>query len=173
MEIAKAVYLDPFHPVLKTVNPLAINAEQKLLIKEVLSIVSSDSQFAEKAYDAITLILTNKPVVPVVTSLEPSEATIGDPSFLLHVYGTDFDLSSKISFAGHDEPTTLITDNEVTTGVDMSVWKGADVLPVLVKNNGVASNSVNFTFHAAPVQKLAPPKPPETKATVPVGTIKK
>jgi hypothetical protein len=40
----------------------------------------------------------------------------------------------------------------VTTGVNMAVWLGPDVLPVLVRNgDGTESNALTFTFtEAAP-----------------------
>jgi hypothetical protein len=89
---------------------------------------------------------------PVVTALEPDTAELGAPSFTLHVIGTGFDAASVIVFAGHDEPTTLVDDTVVTTGVDMAVWLGPDTLPVLVRNgDGTESNALDFTFtEAAP-----------------------
>jgi IPT/TIG domain len=159
-------YVDPFYPVLKESSPLVVSDEQKLLMKEILSIVSSDHQFAAKGYDALIRILTGAPPVPVVTSLVPNTAEIGDASFTLHVHGTDFNEGSVIVFAGHDEPTHLVSSNEVTTGVDMSVWLGADAVPVLVKNaQGVASETLTFTFvvsESAPA-RLTEPKLDEPK----------
>jgi hypothetical protein len=87
---------------------------------------------------------------PVVTALEPAAAELGAPSFTLHVLGTGFDAASVIVFAGHDEPTTLVDDTVVTTGVDMAVWLGPDALPVLVRNgDGTESNALTFTFTEA------------------------
>jgi hypothetical protein len=64
--------------------------------------------------------------------------------------GENFDADSQIVFAGQLEPTTFISPTELTTGVDMSVWLGADVLPVgVVGKNGVLSNTMDFTFTAA------------------------
>lgn len=89
-------------------------------------------------------------VPPVVTALEPDTAAIGDPSFTLHVLGTGFDAQSVIVFAGQDEPTTLVSPTEVTTGVNMAVWLGPDALPVLVRNgDGTASDARTFTFTEA------------------------
>jgi hypothetical protein len=156
------VHDDPFYPVLKSSSALEVSDEQNMLLKEILKICSSDNQFAAKAFDAITRILTGAPPKPVVTSLVPNSAEIGDASFILHVNGSGFDLGSVINFAGHDEPTTLISPNEVNTGVDMSVWKGADVLPVFVRNsNGVVSESKDFTFTMSQVVETKAPK--ETK----------
>jgi hypothetical protein len=86
-----------------------------------------------------------------VTELEPSSANIGDPSFTLHVHGTGFGPDSKIVFNGHDEPTTFVSRNELTTGVDMKVWKAESApLPVFVRTGlGDASEPLDFQFFAA------------------------
>jgi hypothetical protein len=54
-------------------------------------------------------------------------------------------------FAGKDEPTTVVSDTEVTTGVDMSVWVGPDpAVPVAVRSaEGAVSNPLSFAFTAA------------------------
>ena len=59
---------------------------------------------------------------PVVTSLEPTECTLGDADFTIAVRGTGFYEQSTIVFAGQDEPTTLESDGTLTTGVNMAVW---------------------------------------------------
>jgi hypothetical protein len=84
--------------------------------------------------------------VPKIMSLEPAEATIGDPSFTLNVTGEEFDADSTIVFAGHSEPTTLNEDGTVSTGVNMDVWKGPDTVKVSVFNGGQQSNELDFTF---------------------------
>ena len=40
-------------------------------------------------------------------------------------------------------------EGTLSTGVDMEVWKGADVVPVQVRNGNMLSNTVDFTFDAA------------------------
>jgi hypothetical protein len=78
----------------------------------------------------------------------------GAPSFTLHVQGAGFTPDSVIVFAGHDEPTTLVSPTEVTTGVDMSLWLGADAVPVTVRNgDGAPSAPLTFTFTAAPARE--------------------
>jgi hypothetical protein len=87
---------------------------------------------------------------PTLTALEPATVVIGAPSLTLHVKGTGFTASSVISFAGHDEPTTLVSATEVTTGIDMGVWLGPDAVPVTVRNgDGAPSAPLTFTFTAA------------------------
>jgi len=82
---------------------------------------------------------------PVVESIAPTEATIGDPSFDVVLSGTGFYEQSVIVFAGQDEPTTL-TDGKLSTGVNMDVWQGPDTVKVSVRNGPIASNEVDFTF---------------------------
>ncbi len=93
------------------------------------------------------------PPPPVVTALVPDTAVIGSPSFTLHVHGTGFAPDAVIVFNGYDEPTTIVSPTEVTTGVNMAVWTAPSApLPVAVRNpDGVVSNDVPFTFtEAAP-----------------------
>ena len=88
------------------------------------------------------------PGTPTITSLAPTSAVIGDPSFTLVVTGTNFYDGSVIVFAGNDEPTTYTDAQTVSTGVDMNVWLGADTVPVQVRNFNMVSNSVDFVFTA-------------------------
>jgi hypothetical protein len=87
---------------------------------------------------------------PVLTSLSPATAAIGAASFTLHVHGTGFAAGAVIVFAGRDEPTTVVSATEVTTGVNMAVWLGPDAVPVVVRAaDGATSNALSFTFTAA------------------------
>lgn len=141
------VYQDPFHPVLVDSVPLEASEEQNYYIKEVLDLCCSDSASAKKAYAAIQFILsTAPPVAPIVTSLEPATAVIGDPSFDIHVIGTGFTPDSVIVFNGFDEPTTFVSDTELTTGVNMPLWQAPAVVPVSVRNGNLVSEALNFEF---------------------------
>lgn len=84
---------------------------------------------------------------PVVSGLEPTECTLGDPDFTIYVSGTGFYPQSVIVFAGHDEPT-IFEDGKLSTGVNMSVWQGPDTVQVSVRNGPIMSNAMNFTFNA-------------------------
>jgi len=89
-----------------------------------------------------------------VTALVPDTVVLGSPSLTLHVQGTGFTAASVITFAGHDEPTTLVSPTEVTTGIDMSVWLGPDAVPVTVRNgDGAPTAPLLFTFTAAAKRK--------------------
>jgi hypothetical protein len=99
-------------------------------------------------------------VLPVLTSIEPSTAAIGDPGFTLYIKGEGFCSDSVIVFAGQDEPTRL--DEEMTTvstGVNMDVWHGADTLEVRVRNGDQVSEPLAFTFTAAAAPPADEPEP--------------
>jgi hypothetical protein len=85
---------------------------------------------------------------PVVTGLEPTECTLGDPDFRIYVSGTGFYEQSTLVFAGQDEPTTF-EDGKLSTGVNMAVWQGPDTVQVGVRNGPIESNTMPFTFKAA------------------------
>jgi hypothetical protein len=102
--------------------------------------------------------------VAAVTLLQPTSAAIGDPSFMLRVIGSGFAETSVIVFADQEEPTTFVSENELTTGVDMSVWLGPDpAIPVLVRTAGAEdSNTVTFAFtepREVPLDPAYPSKP--------------
>jgi hypothetical protein len=86
---------------------------------------------------------------PMITSIEPSTAAIGDPSFTLYVTGTNFHTESVIVFAGQSENTTLNLDGTLSTGVNMAYWHGADAVPVVIDNGMSASEPSTFTFTGA------------------------
>ena len=152
--LARVLYQDPFSPVLTNSSPVQLSLEQAMYINEAIDIACSDSQFATKLKTAITHILSGTATKsPVVSSLNPSSAVLGGASFTLHVRGTNFTPDSKIIFAGQEEPTTFVNATELTTGVNMDLWLGPDVVPVLVQaGNGVMSNAKDFTFNTASTQ---------------------
>ena len=86
---------------------------------------------------------------PTVTSLVPSTVAIGAPSFTVRVLGANFGPDAVIVFNGQDEPTTIVSPTEVSTGVDMAVWLAPAAVPVAVRASGVLSAPVSFTFTAA------------------------
>jgi len=153
------LYQDPFSPVLRSSPPLLVTEEQKMYVREVLSIAASDEQFADKAYRAITKILTGGSVVaPAVTGLTPASAVIGSPNFDLLVNGSGFTAESVIYFNGGAEPTTYVSATQVKTGVNMSTVTVPSTVPVAVlSKDGVLSNAMNFAFTGAAVLSAPPP----------------
>jgi len=89
-------------------------------------------------------------LVPVVLALEPASVVLGAPSFTITVRGTGFAPDAVIVWNGSDEPTTVVSDTVVTTGVNMATAVHAVALPVAVRNGDVVSNALDFTFLAAP-----------------------
>jgi len=90
---------------------------------------------------------------PSISSITPTEMTIGDENATLYVTGENFFRDSVIVFAGQNEPTTLNEDGTLSTGINMDVWHGPDVIKVAVKNGPEVSNEVDFTFNEAPVTR--------------------
>jgi hypothetical protein len=142
--------VDPFSPVLLSSPALDVTQEQKDYIRNILDVACSDSRFAEKAYIAIAFVLSGGSVTPpVITGLNPSTAVVGSPSFTLHVMGTGFSPLSVIVFNGGEEPTTYVSDTELTTDVDMSTVGAAVDVPVhVVSGDGVISDPMTFSFTA-------------------------
>jgi len=88
--------------------------------------------------------------IPTITSLDPDSAETGSADITMTVNGTNFNEDSVIVFGQHDEPTTFISDTQVSTGVKPSLFAPATV-PVAVRNGPAESEAVNFTFtEAAP-----------------------
>ena len=83
---------------------------------------------------------------PSITTITPTECTIGDEDFRLAVTGENFFRDSVINFAGQDEPTTLEENGTLSTGVNMALWQGPDTVPVIIKNGPESSDPVDFTF---------------------------
>lgn len=103
---------------------------------------------------------------PTATSLLPNTVAIGQPSFELHVHGLGFRPGCVISFNGHDEPTTFVSDTDVSTGVDMSVWAAPSApLPVSVRNpDNKSSEPLTFTFTDGGAAAMAAPAKSRSKA---------
>lgn len=98
----------------------------------------------------------NQPAArPVLTSLDPDTATLGDPDVTLRCLGSGFNVDSVIVFNGGDELTTFVSDSEVTTIVRPSTASVAGSYPVLVRNiDDQETGSLDFTFTAAPVAEV-------------------
>ena len=106
---------------------------------------------------------TDEPIpAPAITSLSPDTVALGAPNFDVHVLGTGFALDSVIVFNGHDEPTTINSDADVSTGVDMAVWLAPAAVPVQVRAGGNLSNVATFTFTATRAGGDTPPPTPRT-----------
>jgi hypothetical protein len=84
--------------------------------------------------------------IPTLTSLDPDTAVLGDPDLVMTCHGSGFTATSVINFADQDEPTTLVSDTAVTTGVKPSLGWGAGPQPVYVRSGSAVSETLQFTF---------------------------
>lgn len=86
---------------------------------------------------------------PVINSLDPNTAVVGGPDVTMTVNGSGFTSQSVIVWNGGDEPTTFVSNTQVTTGVKPSTASGPWSIPVAVRNGDKVSNSLAFQFTAA------------------------
>lgn len=84
-------------------------------------------------------------VPPTLDSLSPATAVSGDPDLVLSCIGTGFTGQTVIIFGSHEEPTTLVSDTEVTTGVKPSLFAPA-VVPVQLRMGQIYTEALDFTF---------------------------
>jgi hypothetical protein len=82
---------------------------------------------------------------PSITSLDPATAESGAADLTLTVNGDNFNGDSVIVFGDFDEPTTLMADGSLTTGLKPSLFAPATV-PVRVRNGPARSPVSDFTF---------------------------
>ncbi|HEX3412875.1 MAG TPA: hypothetical protein VHT00_14240 [Stellaceae bacterium] len=84
---------------------------------------------------------------PVISTITPDTAAIGDADFTLVVAGDNFFAGTVIFFAGHDEPTSFDeADRTVSTLVKPSLWQAPATVQCQVHNAEMMSNAVDFTF---------------------------
>jgi len=94
---------------------------------------------------------------PDLESLDPDEADAGDADdIVMHVHGSGFTEQSVIYFNGLQEPTTFVSETEVTTGVKPSLFVVPAVCPVTVRNGEHESDALEFEF-------LDPEDPPAAR----------
>ncbi|UGY13767.1 IPT/TIG domain-containing protein [Bradyrhizobium septentrionale] len=110
------------------------------------------AMLAGVAYDTAHALASSTPsepqAPPVLTSLSPNTVVSGDPDFPLSCLGSGFTAETTIRFGDYDEPTTLVSETEVTTIVKPSLFAPATV-PVMVHNGTANSDPLDFTFTAA------------------------
>jgi hypothetical protein len=85
------------------------------------------------------------PAPPALTSLSPDTAVSGDPDFTLTCTGTGFTADTVIKFGDFDEPTTFVSDTEVTTIVKPTLFAPATI-PVLVHGVLFSTDPIDFTI---------------------------
>ncbi len=108
---------------------------------------------------SLTIIQPNP--VPVVSSLSPSNATVGDPSFTLAVNGSGFVTGSVVAFNGVAATSTFVSSTQLTIGLSSADISTAGTFPIAVTNpapGGGVSSNVNFTVKnpAPAITSLSP-----------------
>jgi len=87
---------------------------------------------------------------PILVKIDPAVVPLGSPDCVLHCYGAGFAEGAVIVWNGSPEPTTRISDSELTTGINMATAAVAITLPVAVRNpSGAESVPLAFTFTPA------------------------
>ncbi|MFL6350482.1 MAG: beta strand repeat-containing protein [Bryobacteraceae bacterium] len=99
----------------------------------------------------------NFTVNPVISSLNPSSATAGAPTFTLTVNGAGFAAGSVVQWNGSPLVTNLISSTQLQATVLANLVASSGTSQVTVVSNTLTSNSVNFTVTAAPtITSIAP-----------------
>lgn len=72
-----------------------------------------------------------------VSSIDPIWVKIGDPPVELHVYGSNFTMSTKILFGGLEEPITFYSETHISTIVTTPLFTSPDFIEVSARETGV------------------------------------
>ena len=128
--------------------PVILTKEQEDSLRQVLSLTSSDSRFAEKAYEAIKGILSSdSPLTeaPVLNTVEPAQGTVGAINLKVKCKGSKFDTSCKIYMNNLVQATTFVSDKEIFMTISL-VGASPGGRSIVVRNGkGAASESRTFT----------------------------
>jgi hypothetical protein len=87
---------------------------------------------------------------PMLTSINPTSATVGGPGLVLQANGTNFNLSSIIHFNGAERPTTFVNSGQITATIsasDLAQVSTANVTVVNPAPGGGVSNIVPFPIN--------------------------
>ncbi len=91
-------------------------------------------------------------LAPVISSISPSTATVGESAFSLSVTGSNFVTSSVVNFNGSPLSTSFSTPSQISALIPITdlVAQGAFSITVTTPSNGVAgggtSNSVSLSI---------------------------
>ena len=83
-------------------------------------------------------------IPPPLTTLTPPTVAAGAANFTLHCLGAGFGADAIITMNGVDKATTVVSDTEVTTPVNMA-GVVAGPIPVAVRNGRDISAPLTFT----------------------------
>jgi hypothetical protein len=83
---------------------------------------------------------------PVLTSLAPDTAQVGDPQFTMDLVGTGFTEISRVLWNGGIEDSVFVGATRLRMQVDPGTASGPYTIPVAVLNGSQSSAEVDFTF---------------------------
>ena len=116
-----------------------------------IPVVVRNGTLALSAPQTFTL---QSPPVPVLTSIVPTTARLGDPVFTLTATGSGFDAGAAIVFDGIALVTTRLSPTQLTAPVDLAGMT-AGTVPVVVRNPTLAESAPqSFVVAPAPVPVL-------------------
>ena len=75
-------------------------------------------------------------VVPNIATLAPNNGNAGDPAFVLIVNGTRFANNASVKWNGAAQPTTFVSDTQVSAMIPAPVLTTAGTAQVTVTNPG-------------------------------------
>jgi hypothetical protein len=106
--------------------------------------------------------------LPVLTSIDPTSKTAGDPSFTLYAYGSGFTTSSSIKWDDSTSsiPTTYVSSSTLSAAVDKSLIAATGTSTITVYTppaGGGTSSGISFSI-------LAPPPPSTNPIHMTLGT---
>jgi predicted extracellular nuclease len=84
-----------------------------------------------------------------LSSLTPSTASAGGPSFTLTIAGSGFTAPATVNFNGTPLAAATVTATQITVTVPASSIASGGTDPVSVTSNGATSSPLNFTVSAA------------------------
>lgn len=89
-------------------------------------------------------------MAPILASISPSSATVGDPTFTMTVRGSNFTTSSAVSFGGTPVDTVFVNNNLMLATVPTSAFPSLSLggLSVHVQDGSDKSNTASFAVSA-------------------------
>lgn len=96
---------------------------------------------------------------PVILSLDPASAVVGDDPVTVTIHGENFTPSTSVSFNGKDTPASYVSPTAMAITVHPADLNEAAQVPILMQNGTLlTSNTMNFALIQAPLAltKLTP-----------------
>ena len=126
------------------------------------------------AFITTSCIVSNP--APVLNYIDPIIKNVGDPDFILRVYGGGFIPSSKIRFNGLDRTTTFVSAAQLTAAIsatDLATSGNKAIAVFTPAPGGGTSGTVNLTVNPAnnPVPVISSISPTSKTAGSPAFTL--